>query len=303
MPIYVIVAALAVGVSLPLLWSSLTIGRVPGGRVNRNLTAGLAHTGDVRGLVLSQGPAKRLLGPVVELLARHVRALSPGGLVSSVERRLVVSGTGWRLESLLLTKLFLGAVALVIGMTWAVRSPSVVSVAATLAAGAGGYLIPDLELHRRSQGRRLAIRNRLPDTLDQLTICVEAGLGLDAAMARVCKSGHGPLAHELVRMLQELRVGVPRGEALENLVVRTDVAELRQFVHAVTRAESYGVPIAKVLRAQAAEQREKRRHAAEVHAMKMPVKIVFPLVFCILPTLFIVIIGPAALNMMANFTA
>ncbi len=180
-------------------------------------------------------------------------------------------------------------------------SPSFGAVTAALVAGAVGYLIPDLALHRRARARRLAILNDLPDTLDQLIICVEAGLGLDAAMARTSKSGHGPLSQELVRMLQELRVGVPRPEALENLLARTDVAELRHFVHAVIQAENYGIPVARVLRSQAAEQREKRRHSAEVHAMKMPAKIVFPLVFCILPTLFIVIIGPAALNLMDNF--
>ena len=302
MPIHVVVAALAVTVSIPLLWASLASGRVPGGRVSRNLNAGLTQGDDLRRLVLSQSPGQRLLQPALDLVAGRVRRLSPDALVSSVERRLGVSGTGWSLERVLVAKLGLGVVALVAGMAWVLPSPSLVSVLAALAAGVAGSLLPDLELHRRAQSRRLAIRNKLPDTLDQLIICVEAGLGIDAAMARTCKAGHGPLAQELVRMLQELRVGVPRAEALDNLLVRTDVAELRQFVHAVSRAESYGVPIARVLRAQAAEQREKRRHAAEVHAMKMPVKIVFPLVFCILPTLFIVIIGPAALNTMENLT-
>lgn len=298
MPVYVVVAALAVTVSVPLLWMSLSLGRVPGGRVSRNLTAGLTHRDDVRRLVLSQSGTERVLQPLIALLARQVRRLSPSGLVSSVERRLHVSGAGWPLERVLAAKVCLGASALVVGMAWVVRTPSLVAVATTLTAGATGYLIPDLELYRRAKRRRLAIRIALPDTLDQLTICVEAGLGLDAAMDRVCRSGHGPLTEEVVRMLQEVRVGVPRAEALDNLVARTDVAELRQFVHAVARAETSGVPIARVLRAQAAEQREKRRHTAEIHAMKMPVKIVFPLVFCILPTLFIVILGPAALNIM-----
>jgi len=144
--------------------------------------------------------------------------------------------------------------------------------------------------------RQLDMSNALPDTLDQLTICVEAGLGFDAAMARAARSGAGPLNEELTHLLQDLRVGVPRHEALQSILDRTDVPELRQFVHALIQAETYGVPVSRILRTQAAEQREKRRFRAEERAMKLPVKVIFPLVFCILPVLFIVIIGPAFIH-------
>ncbi len=126
---------------------------------------------------------------------------------------------------------------------------------------------------------------------------MEAGLGFDAALGRISRSGRGPLAAEIARLLQELRMGVPRAEALENLLERTDVPELRQFVHAVTQAETYGVPVTRVLRSQSVEQREKRRFRAEERAMKLPVKVIFPLVFCILPTLFIVVLGPAFVHL------
>ncbi len=160
---------------------------------------------------------------------------------------------------------------------------------------------PDTVLARKARDRQLAISNQLPDTLDQLTICVEAGLGFDAALARTARTGRGPLAQELARLLQDLRVGVPRVEALKAMLERTDVPELRQFVHVIIQAESYGVPISKVLRTQAAEQREKRRFRAEERAMKLPVKVIFPMVFCILPTLFIVVLAPAFLNISARF--
>jgi tight adherence protein C len=163
-------------------------------------------------------------------------------------------------------------------------------------AAAVGYLGPDAVLSRIATARQLAISNALPDTLDQLTICVEAGLGFDSAMARTSRSLKGPLADEIRRLLQDLRVGVPRTEALDGMLARTDVPELRQFVHAIIQAESYGVPVSRVLRAQAAEQREKRRFRAEERAMKLPVKVIFPLVFCILPVLFIVVIGPAFIH-------
>ena len=166
-----------------------------------------------------------------------------------------------------------------------------------LSGGLVGYLGPDTVLARRARTRQLKISNELPDMLDQLTICVESGLGFDAALARISRSGHGPLSMELTRLLQDLRIGVPRADALGQLLERTDVAELRQFVHAVLQADTFGVPISRVLRSQAVEQREKRRFRAEERAMKLPVKVIFPLVFCILPVVFIVVLGPAYVHL------
>ena len=297
MPVYVVVAALAVALSVPVLVYSLATDRVPTRRVSRNLTAGLADGGDVRSLVLSQSPAERVLQPLVGMLSRPARRISPSGMVAALERRVELAGTRWPMERILVLKLVLGGALGAVGLVWALRTGSGVNVLAALAISAAGYLGPDAVLARMAAARQQAIANQLPDTLDQLSICVDAGLGFDAALARMARAGHGPLAHEIVRLLQELRVGVPRGEALDNLLARTDVPELRQFVHAVVQAESYGVPITKVLRAQAVEQREKRRFRAEERAMKLPVKVVFPLVFCILPALFIVVLGPSFVHL------
>ena len=297
MPVYVMLAALAVSLSVLLLLRSVALDRVPNRQVGHNLRTGLAEGVDLRRLVLSQSPLERILQPLAHALSRAARRASPSGAVSALERRIELSGVAWPLERVLVLKLALAGGLLVSGLVWASLSGSTTGLLLAVAAGIVGYLGPDLVLSRVATARQLTISNELPDTLDQLTICVEAWLGFDSAMARTSKNGRGPLAKEINRLMQDLRLGVPRDEALANVLHRTDVPELRQFVHAVVQAESYGVPISRVLRTQAAEQREKRRFRAEERAMQLPVKVIFPLVFCILPVLFIVVIGPAFVHM------
>jgi len=292
-PVYVVVAALAVILSVPILLYSLVADRVPGKRVNQNLNVRLTPPQDLRELVLARSRLERVVQPLVSVLARPVRHLSPAGMVTAVERRIELSGVTWTLERVLVVKAVLGGALLSAGLLWATQSGSITSLLGALCAGAIGFVGPDTVISRMARARQVVIGNELPDTLDQLTICVESGLGFDAALARIARSGDGPLAQEITLLLQELRVGVPRREALDNLLGRTDVPELRQFVHAIVQADSYGVPISRVLRAQAEEQREKRRFRAEERAMKLPVKVIFPLVFCILPVVFIVVLGPA----------
>lgn len=154
----------------------------------------------------------------------------------------------------------------------------------------------------RSQERNDEIQLELADTLDQMTIAVEAGLGFDAAMARAGRNGTGPLAQELIRTLQEIQVGQLRRTAYESLALRTDVPDLRRFVRAIIQADAYGISVADVLRTQAAEMRLKRRQRAEEKAQQVPVKVIFPLLTCILPVLFIVLLGPTAINMMEAFS-
>ncbi len=293
MPVYVVVAALAVTLSIPILLYSLVADRVPGKRVSRNLNARLAPPQNLRELALARSRLERIVQPTVNLLGRPIRHLSPGGMVTAVERRIELAGLSWTLERVLVVKAVLGGGLLSAGLLWALRSGSFTSFLIALCAGAVGYVGPDTVLTRLARARQLLIGNELPDVLDQLTICVESGLGFDSALARIARSGNGPLAQEVTLLLQELRVGVPRREALGNMLARTDVPELRQFVNAMIQADSYGVPISRVLRSQAEEQREKRRFRAEERAMKLPVKVIFPLVFCILPVVFIVVLGPA----------
>ena len=297
MPVYVVLAALAVTLSIPILWHAVALDRAPTREVNRNLRAGLADGGDLRGLVLSQSPVERVLRPLLHSLGATARRISPAGMVEALERRVELAGVGWPVERFLILKVAGAGGLLIAGLVYASISGSPMGLLVAIIAAVVGYLGPDVVLARMAATRQLAITNELPDTLDQLTICVEAGLGFDGAMARTAKSGRGPLSQEIARLLQDLRVGVPRTDALNALLERTDVPELRQFVHAVIQAETYGVPVSRVLRAQAAEQREKRRFRAEERAMKLPVKVIFPLVFCILPVLFIVVISPAFIKL------
>ena len=296
MPLSVIFAAAAVAASSPVLVFTAMAGRAASSRVTRNLTASLPAPTDLRQLVLSRPAWERTAQPVVAALARRARRLTPVGVVGALDRRLAVAGNPFALERVLAAKLVFAAAAAGTGILWAVADPSSASALLVPAAAVVGWLVPDVVIARRASERQQRILDTLPDVLDQLTVCVEAGLGFDAALTRVAKSGRGPLGEEIRRTLQDIRLGSPRGEALHRLAERADVAELRQFVNAITQAEEYGVPVAAALRTQALEQREKRCSRAEERAQKMPVKLVFPLVLCILPALFVVVLGPAALR-------
>jgi tight adherence protein C len=163
-----------------------------------------------------------------------------------------------------------------------------------------GYFIPDITLYQVAYNRNERIRRDLPDSMDLLTISVEAGLPFDSALSQVARNTRGPLAEELFRVLQEMQIGLGRIEALRALAERTNVVELRGFVTAMVQADQFGIPIANVLRVQSRDMRVKRTQRAEEQAQKVPVKILFPLVFCILPALFIVVMGPAAISAYHN---
>ncbi|MEX0658934.1 MAG: type II secretion system F family protein [Egibacteraceae bacterium] len=298
MPVPIILAAAAVAASLPLLWWAVAGIRTPGRRlVAQNLAGGSGST-DLRQLALRRGAGERAVRPAVNALVERSRSLTPAGWIAALERRIELAGRppAWPLQRVLAAKLLLGAVGAGIGFLLFSADPSGRKL--LLAAGITvlGYAAPDLILHSRGAARQDAIALALPDTLDQMTICVEAGLGFEAAMARAGRTGEGPLAQELVRTLQEMQMGIQRTVALRSLADRTKVADLRHFTAAVIQAESYGVAVAKVLRVQAAELRVKRRQRAEERAMKMPVKIIFPVILCILPALFTVVMGPGAIR-------
>ena len=164
-----------------------------------------------------------------------------------------------------------------------------------------GFILPDSILSSRVEDRKKEVLRTLSDTLDLLTISVEAGLSLNAAMAQVVKNVPGVLSSEFARMLQEIQLGVPRSEAFRHLADRTDVEELNGFALAMIQADIFGVSISSVLRTQAQQLRIKRRQAIEAKAQQTPVKMVFPLVLCILPALFIVIVGPGAIRIFEGF--
>jgi tight adherence protein C len=146
------------------------------------------------------------------------------------------------------------------------------------------------------------MQRALPDAIDLLTISVESGLGFDAAVAQVARNTEGPLAEEFARMLQEMQIGRGRSDALRSLAERTNLPDMRGFVSAMVQADAFGIPVGQVLRVQSSEIRVKRRQWAEEMAQKVPVKILVPLIFCILPTLFIAVLGPAGISIMDNFS-
>ncbi len=292
-PVYVVAAAGMVVASLPLLaWS------VGGNRSKVAPTGFVDGPIDERQVYLRVGPLDRVIVPVARYLGRKVRRITPVGWIDSLERRIRLAGSpdAWPVERALALKMVLGIVG-ALG-TWAARGNAfgLSDLGLSALGGLVGYLLIDLILYSRGKERQKKILKSLPDTLDQLTISVEAGLGFDAALMRVTSTGTGPLAEELTRVLAEIKVGVQRTDALKHLIERTDVYELRHFILALNQAEQYGLPVARVLRIQSGDLRIKRRQRAEEEAMKIPVKIVFPLVFCIFPALFVVLLGPAMIR-------
>lgn len=230
--------------------------------------------------------------------------LTPGSYEAWLDKQLAAAGRPkkWPLERLLVTKPLLALGAGVVGILNFVAGPSPVKLAILVGALAFGYFAPDLLIRSHGQKRRAAIQQELPNALDQMLISVQAGLGFEAAMGRTGKNGTGPLADEFVRTLQDIQVGRSRKEAYLAMADRVDVSDLRSFIRSIVQADAYGIAIAKVLKSQAQEMRTKRRQRAEEHAMKIPVKILFPLIFFIFPTLFIILLGPAVMNIIAAFS-
>jgi tight adherence protein C len=298
-PPLVLTTVAMIALSLPLLaWALFARPSREQRRTVANLQRGLGPGGPGSATTAEGGP------PRADGLAALARRLTPAGAVRRLDRLLSRAGRppAWPLERLLVVKLVLPALVGAIALFYVQQVglgglPLLIGVIATVT----GYFLPELLLHSRAQERSTRIALELPDTLDQMTIAVEAGLGFDSAMARAGRNGKGPLAAELVRTLQDIQVGQSRRQAYEALSTRIDVPDLRKFVRAVVQADKYGVAVVEVLRTQAAEMRVKRRQRAEEKAMQIPVKVIFPLMLCILPVLFIVLLGPAVLDIIRAF--
>jgi tight adherence protein C len=289
----VLLAALVTGLALAVLvW--VLLARPAGS--HRRALANLQ-----RGLVAEAGtPPPAQGGPPDGGTGGRVRRLAPGRVVALLERLLARAGrpSGWTVDRLLVVKVVLPLLSVAFFALLAVWLPGPLVLLLGALVTVVAHFLPELLLHSRGIERSEAVRLALADTLDQMTIAVEAGLGFDAAIARAGRNGRGPLAEELVRTLQDIQVGRPRRQAYEDLARRTNVPALRRFVRAVIQADLYGISVADVLRTQAQEMRLQRRQRAEEKAMQVPVKVIFPLLVCILPVLFIVLLGPAAINVL-----
>jgi tight adherence protein C len=223
--------------------------------------------------------------------------LSPGGVAASLQRRLDIAGNqpGWTADRVLALKgigLIVGAVLLgLVGL----HKPSLAIVFAAT-GGVSGFFLPDVLLYNKGIKRQARIVSALPDAIDMLTVCVEAGLGFDSALAQVARNTKGPLPEEFARALQEMQIGRSRTQALRGMVARTTVPELRSFVSALVQAGELGIPVSRVLREQASEMRIRRRQRAEERAQQVPVKIMFPLITCLFPALLVAVIGPGVIS-------
>jgi tight adherence protein C len=227
--------------------------------------------------------------------------LSPSGIGGSLQRRLNLAGNPgrWTPDRILAVK-GLGLLALaVLGALYALNDPGLL-ILCVIAGGAVGFFVPDVLLYNSGQKRQAKLQTQLPDAIDMLTICVEAGMGFDAAMTQVARNTTGPLAAEFARSLQEMQIGKSRSQALRAMVGRTSVPELRTFVSAVVQGSELGIPVAQVLREQAKEMRVRRRQRAEGRAQQVPVKITFPLILCLFPALLIMVVGPGVIEIAHN---
>jgi tight adherence protein C len=260
---------------------------------------------NLREQALSEGFGRRILVPIVAGATRVARRVTPIDARDRIVRKLLIAGSpaGWDAERVLAFKIIglVGGIILAFFLTTLISLTPFIKIVMLALLGFVGFLAPDSLLSRRVDERQKEILRTLSDTLDLLTISVEAGLSLNAAIAQVVQNVPGVLSAEFARMLQEIQLGVPRADAFRNLAERTDVEELNSFALAMIQADVFGVSIASVLRTQAQQLRIKRRQRAEAKAQQTPVKIVFPLILCILPALFIVIVGPGAIRIWESF--
>jgi len=286
--------ALLCGATFTLSWLLIGGPVLSRGRARARLQHGFDEESDGNGLVVNirRGGFTTLANGLYPTQARGY-----------LEALVVAAGrpAAWPLERVVAAKLVLLGVAGVLGflLAWRVRTPLGWGVAVFLVLL--GFFLPDLRLWSVGIERRRAISLQLPETLDQMSIAVRAGLGFDAAMVRVARNSRGELAAELVRAMQDIQLGHPRRIAYSELSERCGVPELRRFMRAVIQAETYGLALAEVLHTQADEMRIQRRQRAEYKAMQIPVKVVFPLILCIMPALFVVLVGPAGIRIAQAF--
>jgi tight adherence protein C len=250
--------------------------------------------------------SQRVVTPIVSALTGATRSLLPTSMLKGVERQLIYAGEPMNMQGFLTMVVVSTAASVGFGIMLLVVAGASMGPVGFVIAGVlalVGIYLPFYLVGSRARQRQNAIIKSLPDAFDLVTTSVEAGLGLDAALAKVAEKVKGPFAEELKRALRDVTLGKQRRDALRELGERTGVPDLITFVNAVIQAEAMGSSIGQVLRVQADQLRVRRRQRAEEAAYKAPVKMLFPLVLCIFPTLFIVILGPAVITVMRDFPA
>lgn len=276
--------------------------------VSKSLAVVEAFTAAPKGLQDELNPPfkDRVLTPLVNRFVGLGKKVTPEDYGDRIRHRLEVAGNPpWiTVDRVIALKVIGFALFLLLAVVYVTMAAH--SMALNLAIGVGaamvGYFAPNIYLYNKGTKRTASMQKAFPDTVDLLTISVEAGLGFDAALAQVARNTEGPLAEEFSRVLQEMQIGLGRSEALRAVGSRTTLPEMRGFVGAMVQADAFGIPIGQVLRVQSSEVRVKRRQRAEEKAQKLPVKVLFPLLFFIMPCLFIAILGPAIIKIVAVFS-
>jgi tight adherence protein C len=275
--------------------------------VNRSIAVLEALTSAPQEMVDELEPpfAERVLFPMLARMQGLGRKFSPEDATDRLRQKLEAAGNprGWTIERILAAKVvgFIGALALSFAVALMLGLGFIGTLLLVVAASLAGYQAPNLYLHQRAYDRKEKLQKELPDAIDLVTISVESGLGFDQSVQHVARNTEGPLGEEFARMLQEMQLGRNRSDALRGLGERTDLPDVRAFVSSMVQADAFGIPVGQVLRIQSSEIRVKRRQWAEEQAQKVPVKILVPLIFCILPCLFIAVLGPAGITIMNNF--
>ena len=250
-----------------------------------------------------EGVHERLIAPIGQWLAKWALRVNPRSSTDTVERRLMSAGVGLKISStgFLAIKGLFALLGFSVGaMLGSSKGLGGILVAA-LIAGAVGFFGPDYAITLKARSRKEKVKADLPDALDLLAVSVEAGLGFDASLAKLNENMEGPLAQEFGLTLSEMRIGESRSEALKRLSDRVDAPELSAFTRAIIQADQLGTSLGRILRVQATDARLRRQAAAEERAMKAPIKMLFPTVLFIFPAMFLVILGPAILNVQKLF--
>ena len=295
-----IILAVCVGGGILLLIIGLTSGS-PVDPVQARLTQlGSVQARNLEELELQLPFSERTLRPLVGRISKMGGRLGSASSTDVAEKRLAMAGNPGelRVTDWIGVKILVGiATAVIMFLLFGLllAGPMAGILLGVLGLGIG-FLLPEFWLGGKIKARQKIILKMIPDTLDLLTISVRAGLGFDAALAKVVEKLPGPLTDEFRRALAEVRVGKARRDALRDMIPRTNVAPLSAFIGAIIQAETLGVSISKVLQVQSDQLRIERRQRAEEMAAKAPIKMLFPLVGCIFPSLFIVILGPAMLS-------
>ena len=301
-----IVAAVAAGAIL-LIFIGLA-GNSPVDPVQARLTQlGSMQAKNLEELELQQPVLERTLKPIVNRLSGTVSRMTSQSFSVTTEKRLALAGNpgdlrvaDWLGIKAVGALVGAGLFFLLFAIVGFMNLPPILRIVMIPIGLMFGFTIPEFWLGGRVKKRQKAILLMIPDALDLLTISVRAGLGFDGALGKVVEKLKGPLTEEFRRALAEIRVGKPRREALRDIVARTEVPALTNFIGAIIQAEQLGVSISKVLQVQSEQLRIERRQRAEEMAAKAPIKMLFPLVGCIFPSLFIVILGPAIILIMIN---